>query len=75
MFLSPEEKLLAFRKKHKITQGELVGEDITRVFLGMIEIGKRSLTEKTAKLLCKNFNRILKDSSLLFCTLSKSRIF
>lgn len=61
MFLSPEEKLLAFRKKHKITQGELVGEDITRVFLGMIEIGKRSLTEKTAKLLCKNFNRILKE--------------
>ena len=37
MFLSPEEKLLTFRKKHKITQGELVGEDITRVFLGMIK--------------------------------------
>lgn len=64
MFLSPEEKLLAFRKKHKITQGELVGEDITRVFLGMIEIGKRSLTEKTAKLLCKNFNRILKERGI-----------
>ena len=64
MFLSPEEKLLAFRKKHKITQGELVGEDITRVLLGMIEIGKRSLTEKTAKLLCKNFNRILKERGI-----------
>ncbi|WP_294066818.1 hypothetical protein [uncultured Fusobacterium sp.] len=64
MFLSPEEKLLTFRKKHKITQGELVGEDITRVFLGMIEIGKRSLTEKTAKLLCKNFNRILKERGI-----------
>lgn len=58
MFLSPEEKLLRLRKKYKITQGDLAGEDITRVFLGMIEIGKRSLTEKTAKLLCKNFHKI-----------------
>lgn len=64
MFLSPEEKLLAFRKKHKITQGELVGDDITRVFLGMIEIGKRSLTEKTAKLLCKNFTKILSERGI-----------
>lgn len=64
MFLSPEEKLLALRKKYKITQGELVGDDITRVFLGMIEIGKRSLTEKTAKLLCKNFHKILKDQGI-----------
>ena len=64
MFLSPEEKLLAFRKKHKITQGELVGDDITRVFLGMIEIGKRSLTEKTAKLLCKNFTKILGERGI-----------
>ena len=64
MFLSPEEKLLALRKKYKITQGELVGEDITRVFLGMIEIGKRSLTEKTAKLLCKNFHEILSKKGI-----------
>ena len=64
MFLSPEEKLLAFRKKHRITQGELVGDDITRVFLGMIEIGKRSLTEKTAKLLCKNFTKILGERGI-----------
>ncbi|STO31216.1 Uncharacterised protein [Fusobacterium necrogenes] len=64
MFLSPEEKLLKLRKKYKITQGELVGEDITRVFLGMIEIGKRSLTEKTAKLLCKNFHKILKEKGI-----------
>ena len=64
MFLSPEEKLLALRKKYKITQGELVGNDITRVFLGMIEIGKRSLTEKTAKLLCKNFHKILAEQGI-----------
>ena len=64
MFLSPEEKLLKLRKKYKITQGELVGEDITRVFLGMIEIGKRSLTEKTAKLLCKNFHKIFKERGI-----------
>lgn len=64
MFLSPEEKLLGLRKKYKITQGELVGNDITRVFLGMIEIGKRSLTEKTAKLLCKNFHKILSEQGI-----------
>lgn len=64
MFLSPEEKLLRLRKKYKITQGELVGEDITRVFLGMIEIGKRSLTEKTAKLLCKNFHKIFEERGI-----------
>ncbi len=64
MFLSPEEKLLALRKKYKITQGELVGKDITRVFLGMIEIGKRSLTEKTAKLLCKNLKNILETRGI-----------
>ena len=64
MFLSPEEKLLSLRKKYKITQGELVGDDITRVFLGMIEIGKRSLTEKTAKLLCKNFHKILSSQGI-----------
>lgn len=64
MFLSPEEKLLRLRKKYKITQGELVGDDITRVFLGMIEIGKRSLTEKTAKLLCKNFHKIFEERGI-----------
>ncbi|WP_291258727.1 hypothetical protein [Fusobacterium sp.] len=64
MFLSPEEKLLVLRKKYKITQGELVGEDITRVFLGMIEIGKRSLTEKTAKILCKNLQNILQSKGI-----------
>lgn len=64
MFLSPEEKLLRLRKKYKITQGELVGNDITRVFLGMIEIGKRSLTEKTAKLLCKNFHKIFEERGI-----------
>lgn len=64
MFLSPAEKLLALRKKYKITQGELVGDDITRVFLGMIEIGKRSLTEKTARILCKNLDKILKKKGI-----------
>lgn len=64
MFLSPEEKLLRIRKKYKITQEELVGNDITRVFLGMIEIGKRSLTEKTAKLLCKNFHKIFQERGI-----------
>ena len=77
MFLSPEEKLLVLRKKYKITQGELVGEDITRVFLGMIEIGKRSLTEKTARILCRNLHKILAsrgiDETISITDLMKSK--
>ncbi|MEI6857155.1 tetratricopeptide repeat protein [Psychrilyobacter sp.] len=59
MFLSPEEKLIKLRKKYKITQKELVGKEISRVFLGMIEVGKRGFTKKTGKILCENMNNIL----------------
>jgi len=64
MFLSPEEKLVKLRKKYKITQKKLAGEDITRVFLGMIEVGKRGFTKKTGEILCINMNKILKDRGL-----------
>lgn len=64
MFLSPEEKLIRLRKKYKITQKELAGKEITRVFIGMIEVGKRGFTRKTGKILCKNMNDILRSKEI-----------
>ena len=64
MFLSPEEKLVKLRKKYKITQKELAGEEITRVFIGMIEVGKRGFTRKTGKILCENMNNILMSKGI-----------
>lgn len=64
MFLSPEEKIIYLRKKYEITQAELSSADLTRQFIGMIEIGKRNLTSKTADLICRNFNNILKKRSI-----------
>lgn len=64
MFLSPEEKIIYLRKKYGITQDELSSSDLTRQFIGMIEIGKRNLTPKTADLICRNFNNILKKRSI-----------
>lgn len=61
MYKGPEDKLLALRKKYKITQQELVKDSISRVYLGMIETKKRALTRNTAKILIKNLNSILKE--------------
>lgn len=58
MFLTPQEKITNLRKQYKITQKELSSSEIQRQFIGMIEIGKRNLTRKTAKLICNNFNEI-----------------
>lgn len=58
MFLTPEEKITNLRKQYKITQEELSSFKIQRQFIGMIEIGKRRLTKKTAELICNNFNEI-----------------
>ncbi|WP_320314305.1 hypothetical protein [Candidatus Cetobacterium colombiensis] len=60
MFLTPEEKISYLRKKYNITQNELSSTEIKRQFIGMIEIGKRSLTKNTAEIISKNFNEILK---------------
>ena len=64
MFLSPEEKLLQIRKNYNITQKELVGDSISRVFLGMIETKKRTLTVKTAKILFNNLKQIVENRGL-----------
>lgn len=64
MFLTPKEKIIYLRKKYNITQSELSSIEIKRQFIGMIEIGKRSLTKNTAEIISKNFNEILKQRKI-----------
>ncbi|MDR1835577.1 MAG: helix-turn-helix domain-containing protein [Fusobacteriaceae bacterium] len=61
MFLSPGEKILNLRKKYKITQMELSEGVISRTSLGMIETGKRSMSQELARQLCENISKILKE--------------
>ncbi|MDR3258846.1 MAG: helix-turn-helix domain-containing protein [Fusobacteriaceae bacterium] len=64
MFLSPGEKILNLRKKYKITQVELSEGVISRTSLGMIETGKRTLSQDLAKGLCENLSKILKTREI-----------
>ncbi len=61
---SPVEKLILYRKKYKISQKELAGDSMSRSHLAMIETGKNSLNEKTAKSLIHNFNKILESNNI-----------
>jgi transcriptional regulator with XRE-family HTH domain len=62
--LSPVEKLITLRKKYKINQKDLAGDQISRSHLAMIETGKNKLNENTAKILVENFNRIFKERKI-----------
>lgn len=64
MFLTPEEKLVNLRKKYKITQKELSDGVVARPFLGMIEIKKKRLTMKTARILCDRIDEIFKKRGI-----------
>lgn len=64
MILSPREKIIKLRKEYKITQEQLSSLDLKRQFIGMIEIGKRGLTEKTAEIICRNFNDIFRKRKI-----------
>ena len=64
MFFTPGEKLIRFRKRYKITQADLAGDDLSRTSLGMIETGKRSLTSNLAKFLEENLTKIFKERGI-----------
>ena len=57
--LSPIEKLIALRKKYKISQKDLAGDHISRSHLAMIETGKNRLNEHIAQIIVDSFNSIL----------------
>lgn len=64
MIYSPREKLQLLRKQYKISQLELVMNNISRSHLAMIETGKTKLSKKVAKSLVENFNYILNNKGI-----------
>jgi len=63
---SKSEKLKFFRKKYKLNQQELAGDDINRTLISYIESGKVDLTEKTAHIIANNANKVAKEKNLDF---------
>ena len=62
--LSPVEKLIALRKKYKINQKDLAGDQISRSHLAMIETGKNKFNENTARIIVDNFNKIFQEKNI-----------
>ena len=61
MVKTPGERLKFLRKKYKITQQELSSKEVSRSMIAALEAKNNinNITEKTAKVLSENFNRIL----------------
>lgn len=59
-FLSGGEKILELRKKLNLKQKDFECENFTRGYLGLLENGKRNITEEAAKIITK----IFKDKAL-----------
>lgn len=58
------EKLKAIRKKYKIKQYELSGDNLRRHMISMIETNKSGLTKDTAEILLENIHKICKKSCM-----------
>lgn len=58
------EKLKDIRKKYKIKQYELSGNELTRNMISMIETNKAGLTKSTAEILLKNIHRLCEEKSI-----------
>lgn len=58
------EKLKDIRKRYKIKQYELSGNELTRNMISMIETNKAGLTKNTAEILLKNIHRLCEEKSI-----------
>lgn len=58
------EKLKDIRKRYKIKQYELSGNELTRNMISMIETNKAGLTKNTAEILLKNIYRLCEKKSI-----------
>ena len=58
-FLSGSEKIVQLRKKYMIRQQNLATKNLTRGYIGLLENGKRHITEEAAKILTEQFKNIL----------------
>ncbi|MGL4357146.1 hypothetical protein [Cetobacterium sp.] len=61
MFLSPGEKILRYRKHYKIKQEELTKNIVSKTYLGMVENGRKVLSNKMALIFYKNLEEALES--------------
>ena len=59
MFLSPGEKILRYRKHYGINQEELTENKVSKTYLGMVELGKKTLSKKMGVIFYKNLQKII----------------
>jgi HTH-type transcriptional regulator, quorum sensing regulator NprR len=57
IFLTPGEKVRQLRKQLEMRQEDLSSDSLSRPYLSMIEMGKRSLSNNVAKILAQKFNK------------------
>lgn len=57
IFLTPGEKVKKLRKQLKMRQEDLASDNLSRPYLSMIEMGKRSLSDNVANILVQKFNK------------------
>ncbi len=54
-FLTGSEKIKSLRKRFKMTQDDFASENFTRGYLGLLENGRRNITEDAAKIITERF--------------------
>lgn len=60
-FLTGSEKIKSLRKKFKMTQDDFASENFTRGYLGLLENGRRNITEDAAKIITERFREKAKE--------------
>lgn len=60
-FLTGSEKIKNLRKKFKMTQDDFASENFTRGYLGLLENGRRNITEDAAKIITERFREKAKE--------------
>ncbi|WP_017413391.1 helix-turn-helix transcriptional regulator [Clostridium tunisiense] len=60
-FLTGSEKIKTLRKRFKMTQDDFASENFTRGYLGLLENGRRNITEDAAKIITERFREKAKE--------------
>ncbi|EQB86935.1 tetratricopeptide (TPR) repeat protein [Clostridium punense] len=63
-FLTGSEKIKSLRKRFKMTQDDFASENFTRGYLGLLENGRRNITEDAAKIITERFREKAKELGL-----------
>lgn len=63
-FLTGSEKIKNLRKRFKMTQDDFASENFTRGYLGLLENGRRNITEDAANIITERFREKAKELGL-----------